>query len=101
MPESLEKSRSDVLLAGATACSPPATRKGPVSAARRAALEQSNRFLQGYYHLVATEDLLAREPAELAAIAMGHQRFAAQRPAGTLNVRVYNPTVPTDGWSSP
>ncbi|HET7399984.1 MAG TPA: NAD-glutamate dehydrogenase [Intrasporangium sp.] len=83
MSTSLEHSRTDVLHAASS------SRKG---------LEP---FLHAYYHLVASEDLLSRDPHELAAIALGHRAFAAHRPVGTLNVRAFNPTRERDGWESP
>ncbi|EWT00813.1 NAD-glutamate dehydrogenase [Intrasporangium oryzae NRRL B-24470] len=98
MSASLEQSRIDVLKA-ATAAATPAPRKGRASSAAKAGeLEQ---FLGAYYRLVATEDLIARDPEELAAIALGHRAFAMDRPSGTVNVRVVNPTTEEVGWSSP
>ncbi|XGX77838.1 NAD-specific glutamate dehydrogenase [Terrabacter sp. BE26] len=57
-------------------------------------------FLRAYYRLVATEDLLARPARELATVANEHRAFAQERPVGTFNVRVFNPTAEDDGWSS-
>ena len=57
-------------------------------------------FLRAYYRLVATEDLLARPARELATIATEHRAFAQDRPVGTFNVRVFNPTAEDEGWST-
>ncbi|MDN5789934.1 MAG: NAD-glutamate dehydrogenase [Micrococcales bacterium] len=96
MSESLEHSRAEALRSAAISGSP---RKGR-AAARRAAGGDLEEFFRLYYHLVATEDLLDREPAELAAVALGHLRFAEERPTGTVSVRALNPTREANGWVS-
>ncbi|WP_295697702.1 NAD-glutamate dehydrogenase [Lapillicoccus sp.] len=57
-------------------------------------------FLRRYYRHVATEDLLAREPADLLGAALHHKELASHRPVGTADVCVINPDVESDGWSS-
>jgi glutamate dehydrogenase len=48
-------------------------------------------FLSRYYEHVSMEDLVARNPADLAALAVAHGQTAATRPQGTAVVRVHNP----------
>ena len=45
-------------------------------------------FLHMYYRLVAPEDLAGRDPAHVAAVALEHAAFGAQRPQGRALVRV-------------
>jgi len=56
-------------------------------------------FLRAYYSNVQAEDLEGREPKDLAIIALS-QLAAARRPGRAL-VRVFNPTLPEHGYSSP
>jgi len=58
------------------------------------------RFLQAYYANVDAEDLAAREPSELAGMALSHLLFARQRRRSAL-VRVFNPTLREYGYASP
>jgi len=103
MSAPLEQSRIDVLQAAAAALTTPSPKGAATSRARGRAKagpapqDGSNAFLKAYYRLVATEDLMAREPAELASIAMGHREFAQHRPVGTFNVRVTNADVDAAG----
>jgi glutamate dehydrogenase len=53
-------------------------------------------LLQEYYRFVADEDLLGRDPADLAATALSHVTGAAVRPQGTALVRVLMPR--DGGW---
>jgi len=57
-------------------------------------------FVQAYYRGVDESDLRTTEVASLAATAASHLEFGATRRAGRALVRVFNPTVETDGWSS-
>ncbi|HRW18523.1 MAG TPA: NAD-glutamate dehydrogenase [Dermatophilaceae bacterium] len=57
------------------------------------------QFLTRYYRHVATEDLLARAPEDLLGAALAHRDLARERPVGTANVLVDNPTVESQGWS--
>src|SRR6476659_9691346 len=98
MSASLEQSRIDVMKAAAAAVAPPPRRgRGRSGGNGPGDMEE---FLRAYYRLVATEDLLARPARELATIATEHRAFAQQRPVGTFNVRVFNPTAEDEGWST-
>jgi glutamate dehydrogenase len=57
-------------------------------------------FLQAYYANVDAEDIAARDPAALAAAALSHLSFARQR-RGRALVRVFNPTLKENGYTSP
>jgi len=57
-------------------------------------------FLRRYYRHVATEDLLARQPADLLGAALTHEDLARERPVGTVKVSVVNPSVESQGWTS-
>ncbi len=57
-------------------------------------------FVQSYYRGVDETDLRTSEAASLAAAAASHREFGAVRRAGRALVRVFNPTVEKDGWSS-
>jgi glutamate dehydrogenase len=60
----------------------------------------SRLFLQTYYANVDVTDLAARDPAELAASALSHLKFAHRR-RGRALVRVFNPTLREHGFTSP
>ena len=62
--------------------------------------EPVERLLQRYYRHVVTEDLLARRPEDLLGAALSHRALAAQRPVGSVNVRVFTPTVEQEGWTT-
>ena len=75
-------------------------RASPRGAARTASrTAQSTAFLRTYFANVETMDLAGRDPRELAAMALSHLRFAARR-RGRALVRVFNPGVREDGYSS-
>ncbi len=57
-------------------------------------------FLHRYYRRVAPEDLLGRDPVDVAGAAYSHRELATSRPQGTARVRVFTPTVEQHGWSS-
>ncbi len=58
-------------------------------------------FVRGYYKHVPVDELRER-PLETLVGAAGSQRaLAEQRPAGSANVRVFNPATDADGWTSP
>jgi glutamate dehydrogenase len=48
-------------------------------------------YLRLYYRHVAPEDLVGRDPARVAAVALEHARMGARRPQGRALVRVYAP----------
>ena len=86
MSASLEQSRSQVIHSAA-------------ELADKAGGETLEPFLRRYYRHFATEDLLARGAEDLLAAALSHKEFAANRPVGTANVRVFTPTIEEQGWS--
>ncbi|MGH3855804.1 MAG: NAD-glutamate dehydrogenase [Pseudonocardiaceae bacterium] len=53
-----------------------------------------------YHRLVPADERSGAEPAELAAAVRSHLALAARRVPGRALVRVLNPTVAEDGWSS-
>ena len=97
MSASLEQSRAGQLLAAADLANRTSVAGLPGGAADSPALQA---FLRRYYRHVATEDLLAREPADLLGAALHHEELARHRPVGTADVCVVNPGVESHGWSS-
>ncbi|MFZ1287390.1 MAG: NAD-glutamate dehydrogenase [Candidatus Phosphoribacter sp.] len=87
MSSSLEQSRAHVLRAAA-------------DLAQMDSAAPIEHLLVRYYRHVATEDLLARAPEDLLGAALSHRDVARQRPWGTSNVTVDNPTVEVQGWAS-
>ncbi|MFL2546596.1 MAG: NAD-glutamate dehydrogenase [Candidatus Rariloculaceae bacterium] len=67
--------------------------KTPLSATRAG-------LLRAYFASVPETDLRYRDPRELAAAALSHITFGANRASATAKVRVFNPTVGRDGWES-
>ncbi len=59
-----------------------------------------NGVLKAFYRHVAPEDLLERDAADLYGALMAQLRLAAERPQGTAGVRVFTPTMSTNGWSA-
>ena len=57
------------------------------------------RFLHAYFAGVDARDMAARDAAALAGAALSHLRFARKRRSRAL-VRVFNPTLREDGYSS-
>jgi len=58
-------------------------------------------FVRDYYRGVDESDLRGVEPAALAAAAAAHLRFGMQRKPGRALVRVFNPSLEKDGWTTP
>ncbi|QKE85469.1 NAD-glutamate dehydrogenase [Arthrobacter sp. NEB 688] len=58
-------------------------------------------FLERYFRHTPLDELTSRAPDVFAGVAHSHLRLARTRPPGTANVRVYNPSSDTDGWSNP
>jgi glutamate dehydrogenase len=58
-------------------------------------------YLRQYYRHVAPDDVLGRDPDDVRGAALSQLRLAERRPIGTALVRVLNPTIADDGWSSP
>ncbi len=62
---------------------------------RRAA---ADRFLSQYYRHVPPHDLVEHSPDTLFGAALAHWKLGTTRIPGKSSVRVYNPSVKTDGW---
>lgn len=59
-----------------------------------------NTFLEAYYNRVPPEELLERTPRDLAGAALTHLELALAWRRGNYRVRVFNPTLKSDGWES-
>ncbi|MFN8097397.1 MAG: NAD-glutamate dehydrogenase [Dermatophilaceae bacterium] len=82
-------------------------------AARRERLEDAARrgqakggpplsdFLTAYYRHVPAEEILARSADDLLSMALAHRDLARSRPVGTATVTCVNPSIESEGWSSP
>ena len=57
-------------------------------------------YLQLYYRRVAAEDLVGREPADIAGPAFAHRDLARERPQGVARVAVLTPERSADGWAA-
>ncbi|GAA4408437.1 NAD-glutamate dehydrogenase [Fodinibacter luteus] len=57
-------------------------------------------FVHRYFRHVPLDELLSRTPDIYAGAAASHLELAATRLPGVSNVRVYNPSTETDGWSN-
>ncbi len=58
-------------------------------------------FLRHYYRRLPTEDIQGRDAEDLYFSALGMLNFMRSRTAGRDKLRVYNPSLDADGWSSP
>ena len=56
--------------------------------------------LKAFYRHVAPEDLLERDAADLYGAVMAELRLAGDRPQGKAAVRVFTPSVASNGWSA-
>ena len=56
--------------------------------------------LRTFFRHVAFEDLVDRTDADLLGAAVSQLKLAGQRPQGTASIKVFTPTVPTNGWSA-
>ena len=82
-------------------------------AARRERLEDAARrgqakggpplsdFLTAYNRHVPAEEILARSADDLLSMALAHRDLARSRPVGTATVTCVNPSIESEGWSSP
>ncbi len=61
---------------------------------------EAQYFIQHYYEGSPSSDLKSFKPAELAAIALHHFSFATTRANRKSLVRVFNPSIKTDGYAS-
>ncbi|MEO0411574.1 MAG: hypothetical protein AAF221_07030 [Pseudomonadota bacterium] len=57
-------------------------------------------FIRQYYGGVSSEDLRQRRSADLAGAALSHLTLSRSRRKNQIKVKVYNPTVGKDGWTS-
>jgi glutamate dehydrogenase len=64
------------------------------------AAEAAENFVRTYWERVPAEDLLGRDPVDLAGAALAHLHLAERRPPGTARVRVYTPAFDDHGWAS-
>jgi glutamate dehydrogenase len=71
---------------------------GLLEADQRAPAE---RLITTFYEHVPPVDVAERSPRDLCGAALSLRRFAERRQPGHAKVRVYNPDLAADGWSSP
>ena len=64
------------------------------------AAQAAEQFVRAYWDRVPAEDLVGRDPVDLAGAALAHLHLAERRPPGTAKVRVYTPTFDDHGWAS-
>lgn len=57
-------------------------------------------MLTAFYRHVAPEDLLERDAADLYGVVLAQLRLSGERPQGKALVRVFTPSVSTNGWSA-
>ena len=62
--------------------------------------ETAEMFLRAYWERVPAEDLVGRDPVDLAGAALAHLHLAERRAPGVARVRVYTPTFDDHGWAS-
>ncbi|GAA0605425.1 NAD-glutamate dehydrogenase [Sporichthya brevicatena] len=62
--------------------------------------EDFARLTRTYYRHVMASEISERPQADLDGAVRAHLALAANRPQGTVKVRVYTPTPETDGWSA-
>ncbi len=61
---------------------------------------QSRMYLSNYFADVPVGDLAGKSPKIMAQIAFGHLQFGARRRKGQPNIRIFNPTEETHGYTS-
>lgn len=57
-------------------------------------------LLSAFWRDLSTETLATLRPEDLLGAALSHRQLAAQRRPGETRVRVFTPTVETDGWGT-
>jgi len=62
--------------------------------------DEIEMFLRHYYRRLPAEDVGGRSTEDLYFSALGMLNFMREREAGRDNLRLYNPHLDTDGWSS-
>src|SRR5258705_366910 len=65
-----------------------------------AGAQTAESLLRDYWERVPAEDLVGRDPVDLAGAALAHLHLAERRPPGTARVRVYTPAFDDHGWAS-
>ncbi|HEU5447765.1 MAG TPA: NAD-glutamate dehydrogenase, partial [Acidimicrobiia bacterium] len=60
----------------------------------------AENFVRSYWERVPPEDMVDRDPVDLAGAALAHLHLGERRPPGTALVRVYTPTFDDHGWAS-
>ncbi len=75
----------------------------PIAAAYEALAPDGwgREFVERYYRHTPLDELTSRDAETFAGVAHSHLVLARTRPPGTANVRVYNPSTESDGWSNP
>jgi glutamate dehydrogenase len=61
----------------------------------------AERVIAAYYEHVPPADVAGRSPRDLSGAALSLWHFAECRRPGEAKIRVYNPELAADGWSSP
>ncbi len=67
----------------------------------RADYAAAERVIAAYYEHVPPSDVAERSPRDLSGAALSLWHFAGRRRPGQAKIRVYNPDLAADGWSSP
>src|SRR6185295_748181 len=62
--------------------------------------EAAENFVRTYWERIAADDLLGRDPVDLAGAALAHLHLAERRLPGTALVRVFTPSFDDHGWAS-
>ena len=65
-----------------------------------AGAQTAENFVRTYWERVPAEDLVDRDPVDLAGAALAHLHLGERRPPGTAKVRVYTPVFDDHGWAS-
>ncbi len=60
----------------------------------------AERVIGAYYEHVPPADVAERSPRDLSGAALSLWHFAERRRPGQAKIRVYNPEIAADGWSS-
>jgi len=65
-----------------------------------AGAQAAEALVRVYWERVAAQDLVGRDPVDLAGAALAHLHLAERRLPGTARVRVYTPAFDDHGWAS-
>lgn len=63
--------------------------------------KMATRYVKQYFRRVPIDDLASEAPQTLAAIVISQLEFLKQRNPGERLIRVFNPTLDSEGWDSP